>query len=180
MSEQPAGTTPRLEADEKISHVMIYTLSGIYWGELITKSIIRVSTWLRTNAVPDRITLHNAKGMITAGGQVSPTSYTELHISLSQIQAFHLIPPEQDPIDYDPTEPNRKMEPVLILLSSFQFKGYLRLSTTSTVKKFLDVTHELYTPIYDAEITNLLLPNLGSIKVPYTLIRQETAIFAKR
>ncbi|BAJ63682.1 MULTISPECIES: hypothetical protein [Anaerolinea] len=180
MSEQPAGTTPRLEADEKISHVMIYTLSGIYWGELITKSIIRVSTWLRTNAVPDRITLHNAKGMITTGGQVSPTSYTELHISLSQIQAFHLIPPEQDPIDYDPTEPNRKMEPVLILLSSFQFKGYLRLSTTSTVKKFLDVTHELYTPIYDAEITNLLLPNLGSIKVPYTLIRQETAIFAKR
>lgn len=180
MSEQLAGTTPRLEADEKISHVMIYTLSGIYWGELITKSIIRVSTWLRTNAVPDRITLHNAKGMITTGGQVSPTSYTELHISLSQIQAFHLIPPEQDPIDYDPTEPNRKMEPVLILLSSFQFKGYLRLSTTSTVKKFLDVTHELYTPIYDAEITNLLLPNLGSIKVPYTLIRQETAIFAKR
>ncbi|MEJ5314549.1 MULTISPECIES: hypothetical protein [Anaerolinea] len=180
MSEQPAGTSPRPDTDEKISHVMAYTLSGIYWGELITKTIIRVSTWLRTNAVPDRITLYNAKGMITTGGQVSPTSYAELHIPLSQIQAFHLIPPEQDPIDYDPTEPNRKMEPVLVLLGSFQFKGFLRLSTTSNVKKFLEVTHELYTPVYDAEITNLLLPNLGNIRVPYVLVRQETAIFARR
>lgn len=180
MSDQPVGNVSRIDSDEKISHVMAYTQSGIYWGELITKTIIRVSTWLRTNAVPDRITIYNAKGMITTGGQVSPTSYSELHIPLSQIQAFHLIPPEHDPVDYDPTEPNRKMEPILILLGSFQFKGYLRLATTSTVKKFLEVTHELYTPIYDAEITNLLLPDLGSIRVPYVLVRQETAIFAKR
>ena len=169
----------RLEPDEKVAQVMVYTPSTFYWGEVVVKSIIRVSTWLRTNTVPNRISLYNAMGLITLPG-CKPFSYAEVHIPLSQILAFHLIPPAQDPPDFDPTEPNRKTHPINAAFNSFIVKGSLRLSASADLKKFLEVTHESFTSVYDAEVTNPAVQSFRGLNVPYLMVRQETTVFTSR
>jgi len=173
----PANLAP----DEKIAQVMLYTDNALYWGDVVVKSIIRVSTWLRTNTIPDRIAIHNAKTILTSSGaNPKPTSYNELLVAVTQIRAFHLMPPAKDPIDFDATEPNRKMEPVNALVGSFLVKGNLRISTSSSLNKFLEITRENFTALYDAEVTNLLIPSFGPLSIPYILVRQETTVFTTR
>jgi hypothetical protein len=177
-------TTPSipLSPDEKSAQVMIYTPANVYWGSVVVKQMIRVSTWLRTNTVPDRIHLLHAKALVTSGGAASraPLSFAELHVPLGQILAFHLIPPAQDPLDFDATEPNRKMEPVNALVGSFYIKGSIRISSSGTLKKFLEVNRESFTALYDAEISNLATPAMGALAVPFVLVRQDTTVFTTR
>lgn len=171
----------KVDSDEKVAHVMVYTSASLVWGEVVVKEMIRVSTWLRTNTAPDRITLYNAKSLVTTSvNNLHPTAYPEVNIAVPQIIAWHLAPPAKDPIDYDPTEPNRHLEPINILLSTFLIKGSLRLSTNADLKKYLEVTREAYTALYDVEISNLIMPNLGPIVVPYILVRQDSSIFTRR
>jgi len=179
MNDKPPAYT--LAADEKSAHVMIYTSNSLFWGEVVVKAVIRVSTWLRTNAVPDWIPLYNAGSIITTSGTAPHTnSYTELAVPVPQIIAYHLLPPAADPLDYDSTEPNRRMEPINALVGTFQVKGMLRINASSTLNRYLEVTRETYTPVYDAEITNLVLPAFGPVKVPFILIRQMAAVFTER
>ena len=167
-----------LEPDEKVVVVVIYTPGILFRGELIVKQIIRVSTWLRTNTAPDRICLYNAKAlMTTSGGAGKPSHFSELHIAIKHIEAFHLLPPAKDPPDYDPSEPNRRMLPVTALLGSFRFDGNLRLSTQSNLTKFLDISRETFTPMYDSQVSNPLMPSIGVLSVAYLLIRQESCVF---
>lgn len=170
-----------VNSDEKVAQVMVYTSTSLVWGEVVVKELIRVSTWLRTNTAPDRITLYNAKSLITtSANNLHPTSYPEVNIAVPKILAWHLAPPAKDPIDYDPTEPNRHMVSINVLISTFLVKGSLRLSTNIDLKKYLEVTREAYTALYDVEVSNLLIPHLGPIVVPYILVRQEAAIFTHR
>ena len=171
----------RLESDEKMAQVMIYTANSLLWGDLVVKSIIRVSTWLRTNATPDWLTIYNAGLLITnQGTNARPANFIELHVPVTQVFAFHLMPPAQDPLDFDPTELNRRMEPVNAIISSFVVKGNMRISANATLKKFIEVTHENFTGLYDAEISSLTLQNFGPIKLPYVLVRQAATIFTTR
>jgi hypothetical protein len=54
-----------------------------------------------------------------------------------------MIPPHQDPVDYDPNEPNRMMVPVSAMVGSFRFDGMLRMSTQSNLFTFLEVIKEV-------------------------------------
>jgi len=167
-------------SDEKVAQVMAYTTTSLVWGDVVVKEMIRVSTWLRTNAAPDRITLYNAKVLVTTSASASkPSSFSEINISVPSILAFHLSPPAKDPTDYDPTEPNRKMDPVSALVGAFIFKGKLRLSSSLDLRRHLEVNREPYTALYDVEVTHLLMSNFGPIVAPYVLVRQETAVFSK-
>jgi hypothetical protein len=171
----------RLAADEKMNQVMVYTANSLLWGDLVVKSIIRVSTWLRTSAVPDWVTLYNASQLNTnQGGNVKPISFAEMHVPVPQIIAFHLIPPAQDPIDFDPTELNRRMEPVNAIYSSFVVKANMRISANASLKKFIELNREPFGALYDAEVTSLSLQNFGVVKIPYILVRQTQTIFTTR
>jgi hypothetical protein len=176
---QTIQTPPyRLDQDEKVAVVVVYTPGILFRGELVVKKLIRVNTWLRTNTAPDKITLYNAKALVTAGGTAGkPMYFTELHIATKQIEAFHLLPPANEPLDYDPTEPNRRMQAVTVLLGSFRIDGSLRMSSQSNLTKFLDITRETFTPIYDSQVSNPLIPSIGVLSVPYLLIRQESSVF---
>ncbi len=179
MNDKPLAYT--LAADEKSAQVMIYTLNALFWGEVVVKTVIRVSTWLRTNTVPDWIPLYNAGSIVTTSGTPPHTnSFVEVAVPVPQIIAYHLLPPAEDVLDYDTTEPNRRMEPVNALIGTFQVKGLLRINSSSNLRRYLEVTREAYTPIDDAEVTNLILPAFGPIKVPYVLIRQGSAVFTTR
>ncbi|MBI4928635.1 MAG: hypothetical protein HY835_12775 [Anaerolineae bacterium] len=178
-SNQTANPIP-VGPDEKSTSVMVYTNSSLYWGEVVTKNMIRVSTWLRTNAAPDRIALHRARSLITTSAQlIKPITYTEVNLSISQVLAFHIAPPGKDPVDFDPTEMNRKMEPVTCQVGSFLIKGKIRMATSADLRKYLEIAREAYTALYDAEITNILLPTIGPIQTPYVLVRQDQTVFAQ-
>ncbi len=179
MNDKPAAYT--LADDEKSAQVMIYTANALFWGEVVVKAIIRVSTWLRTNSVPDWISLYNAGSIVTTSGTAPRTMhFDEVDVALQQIIGYHLLPPAADPLDYDPTEPNRRMEPINALIGTFQVKGHLRINASASLKRYLEVTRENFTTLYDAEITNLILPAFGPVKVPYILIRQMAATFTTR
>ncbi|MEN4013287.1 MAG: hypothetical protein AB1453_15095 [Chloroflexota bacterium] len=168
-------------ADEKVASVMVYMSGRLVWGEVIVKDSIRVSTWLRTNAAPELLTFYNAKILITTqSDNPRPILQSELSLFASQIIAYHLIPPQQDPVDYDPTEPNRIMEPVTVWADTFRMDGHMRLSAISSLKKYLDVTREIYTSLYNVDVSNPLIPDMGILKVPYIIVRQTSVLFAKR
>jgi hypothetical protein len=177
-----SNTTPPyvLGPDDKCVQVMAYTNNALYWGEVVVKQLVRVSTWLRTNTAPDWICIYNAHSMLThSNGQAKPARFRELQIATSQVLAFHIVPPGKDPVDYDASEPNRRMQPVNILVSSFQIKGHLRLATQSNVTKFLETARETFTSIYDAQISSPSLSQFGTIAVPFVLVRQEVGVFAQ-
>lgn len=182
MTDLIPPTRPTPGEDEKSAAVMAYTLSGVYWGEVIVKEAIRVSTWLRTNLAPDYVRLYNARVVMNTSSTAAPRPlfFSELNLPTTEIRAFHLIPPAQDPPDYDPTEPNRRMEAITTLIGSFRFDGNLRLASSSSISKYLDITRELFTGLYDVKVTNLAIPAMGVMNVPFVIVRQANTVFAKR
>jgi hypothetical protein len=100
MTEQTVTYPYPVAEDEKVSKVMVYTSSLLCWGEVVTKDMIRVSTWLRTNAAPDYLTLLQARVLqVHQPSAQKPVLHKELHIPANQILSMHLIPPPQDPTD---------------------------------------------------------------------------------
>ena len=181
MATEQNGITYPVGPDEKSASIMVYTANSMILGEVVVKKIIRVSTWLRTNSAPDVICLYNARNIIaSAGGTPNPLSFAELHVMTNQVLAYHLLPPAQDPIDYDPTEPNRRMQPITVLSGLAQIDGLIRMASSTSVGKFLEVTHETYSAVYDAQIKFPAMPSLGAMKVPYILVRQAASAFALR
>lgn len=170
----------QLGTDEKALPVMIYTATMAVWGDVIVKEMIRISTWLRTNNCPDNLHLYNARLMMTSGVPQKPVLFPEMILTTTQVMAYHLIPPAQDPLDYDPTEPNRKMEPVTAVIGSFRFDGFIRMATMSTLPRYMEVNREMFTALYNTDISNMVLPQLGVIKVPFLMARQAYALFATR
>ena len=168
-------------AGEKLTPVMVYTLNTLIWGDLYTKEAIRVSVWLRTAMAPQYIGLHNAQ-VITLGGSgsIKPFGYDELYIPTLQVIAFHIKPPDREPLDYDENEPNRKMEPITALVGSFRFDGTVRMSNQTHLGRYLDVTSENYTMIYDVAISQPAIPAMGVIRVPMALAKRDVVAFARR
>jgi hypothetical protein len=169
-----------IQPGEKLSTVMIFTNEMLVVGDVVTKEAIRVSTWLRTAALPQFIWLHEAKILQIGGGAPRQLFLSEMHLPSAQVKAFHLKPPAQDPLDYEPNEPNRKMMPVTSLVGLFRFDGLLRMSTQTELDRFLEVAKENYVSMYDITITNPSIPNLSAMHVPYSLLRMAYVQFAPR
>jgi hypothetical protein len=170
-----------LNNEDKATQVMIYTHSSLLVGEVVTKSVIRVSTWLRTPMVPQFMTVYSAQILdLTAGGNPRSLSFRELFLPSMLINAFHIRPPLSDPADYDPNEPMRKMEPVTVLVGSFRFDGNVRISSKTNLESYLDVIKEDFTSIYDIQVTPLNIPAMKPYRVPFALLRKDAVIFSPR
>lgn len=181
MTDSNPNAMPALAPDEKITMVMIYLDQGIVWGNVISKSQIRVSTWLRTSAAPDFLTLYQANFLLTYGGtSQKPIQYPVIHIPTPKVLAFHIMPPNSDPVDYDPTEPNRTMEKAGLIVGGFIFEGFIRIASISNLNSYIDVTKEEYSTLYDLSITCRPIPSLGTMKVPYALVRQSAVMWCNR
>lgn len=151
--------------------IMVYTPNLLARGEVATLPAIRVSTWMRTQAAPEYLRLMQANVLVSGLGGMQNLSYDEFILPAEQVIAYHIVPPTADPLDYDQSEPNRKLEPVTILVGSFKFKGSLRMATQSNLWKFMETARQNWTSVYDVEITNPGLPSMGVLKVPLVLVR---------
>jgi hypothetical protein len=178
--QNPIAASPS-EIGDKTIPVMLYTHNAMILGEVSVVSQIRVNTWLKTNSAPDIVQVSNAKVIFTSGAAPSrPQLFPETHIPISEILAMHILPPTSEPLDYDPSEPNRHMLPVSILFNAFKAEGFIWISTKVDLKKFIELNRESYTSIYDVQITSPLFPTLPTIKVPMMICRQPRTIFSRR
>jgi hypothetical protein len=165
-----------LTADEKIAMVMVYTNNMLARGEVIAKENARVSIWLRTQGVPNYIHLLKPQVISFFGAAPKTFSFSEMFVPTLQVVAFHLVPPAQDPLDYDAGEANRMMQTLDVMVGSFLFKGKIRISTQTDVATSLDVMRASWMSIYDAEIGNPHLPQFN-MHVPMLLVNPSLVNF---
>ncbi len=166
-----------LAPDEKLVPVMIYTPGTLIHGELLAKESVRVSILLRTQGVPNYLYLRNAHVIAFGGTPPKSLSYPEIFVPTASVIAFHIVPPAQDPMDYDPTEGNRVMQPADLLVGSFQFRGHIRMSAATEVGVSLEVMRISWLSIYDSRITNPYLPQFN-LQVPLLVIKPEAVSIA--
>lgn len=167
--------TPTLEGgilpDERIVPVMVYSLNTVARGGLTVKSTLRANIWMRTEAVPEYVHLAKAQVVTFGGPSIQPEAYREYYIPTSQVIAYHTLPPNNEPSDYDETEKNRKMEPVTTMVGTFRFNGYIRISSQISLSSNLDTMKAAFLSLYDVEISNPFLQGMGVIKAPLVLMR---------
>lgn len=161
-----------LAPDEKLTPVMVYTHHTLVHGELVAKESARVSILLRTQGVPNYLYLRNAHVVVFGGTPPKSLSYPEIFVPTASVIAFHIVPPAQDPMDYDPSEANRIMQPVDLLVGSFLFRGHIRMSAATEVGVSLEVMRISWLSIYNTHITNPYLPQFN-LQVPLLVIKPE-------
>jgi len=170
-----------IDEDEKVTSVMVYTDTHLFLGDVILKKAIKVSLWLPPPAIPQFIHLHNCNLVLL--NSVPPNNTLTLHetfIPISHVIGFHIKPPAHDPLDYDPNTTNRKMEPVSAIIGHFRMDGYLRMSTQTSIDKFLDVSKELFISLYDVDISQIKQDINQNFHVPFVLARLKDTIFSPR
>ncbi len=181
MSQNRPGKSYTLAVDEKATPAMIYTPTSLAWGDMITKELVRVKTWLRTNMAPIYLSVYDARVLQIGGaGSARPWAFSEYHVPTSHAIAFHLLPPAPELQESEPLEANRKFEPVTVLSGLFRFDGFVQIASVSKLRNYLDATKETFMPLYDVEISHPATPSLGAMHIPYVLVRQEAAMFASR
>jgi hypothetical protein len=182
MTDYPRQLMTPPGPDEKTTPVMFYTATAIYWGDLIAKQPIRISTWLQYTEVPDTLCIKNAKILMTTApvNPPKPIVVPELNLNTGTILAYHLLPPTKDQPDYDASEPNRSMDPISVIVGTFRMDGLIRMSNRSTLRRHLELSHNSFTSIYDVDISNLVISALGVVRVSMVQIRQSGVQFAVR
>lgn len=180
MAETPAAKPYTLEQGDKATSVAVYTSHSLLIGEVVTRESVRVSTWLRTLGLPDYSGLYNATMLRFLGtGEPQVLRLTELHFPLAQVIAIHLAPPGADQVDYDPTEQNRKFEPVSALAGPFRFDGNLRLPGHLTFARQMELLRETFTMLYDVSVSSAYQP-MGVVQTSMVLLRSSAFTFAAR
>ena len=181
MTEQAKAQNIQLGEYDRLTSVMMYTSNAMIWGKVIAKQAVRVSTWLRTDMVPKYFQIVDANVLLTQSGQsVAPLKFDLISVQTDQIDAFHLIPPAEEALDYDPDEPNRIMVPTIAIVHIFQFDGYTRMSEVTNLTAYLSSSKGDFLPLYDVKMTSPALPKIKGLQAPYLLIRQSKVMFAEK
>ena len=159
-----------LAPDEKATTVMVYTHNSLVRGDLITKESARVSIWLRMQAQVYYVHIHKPQVLFFGGTQLKALTYEESYLPLSQIIGFHIAPPVEEPLDYDPNEANRAMADVNMTLGSFLLKGKVRISTHTDFANSIEVVHSGWLSVYEAEVVNPFVSQVPVIQTPMMLV----------
>ena len=157
--------------DEKLTPVMLYTHDTVVRGEVVTKqNVLRVNIWLRTDGAPKYMHILRPQVLVFGGSPVKALSYSEIYFPTSQLIAFHPLPPTDEPLDYDPNEMNRTMQPVEVKVGTFIMKGKIRISTQTDVGSSLEVARLSWMSVYETEVTNPYLPQMAALHIPMVLV----------
>lgn len=167
-----------LRPDEKTSPVMLYSPHSVVRGEAVVKqNVPRLNIWLRTDGVPRYIHILKPQVLVFGGSPVKVLSYSELYFPTSEVVAFHTLPPIDEPLDYDPSEPDRRMESVDLLVGTFVMKGMIRVSTHTEVDTTLESAVVSWMSVYDVSITNPYLPQMPALQVSMVLVKPSHVAF---
>jgi hypothetical protein len=150
---------------------MLYTRQIVVRGEVVTKqNVPRINIWLRTDGAPRYMHVLNPQVLVFGGSPAKALSYSEIYFPTSDIIAFHILAPVEEPLDYDPEEENRTMEVVDLLVGTFIMKGKIRISSQTEVSTSLEVARVSWMSVYDVWISNPYLPQMPALQVPMVLV----------
>jgi hypothetical protein len=167
-----------LRPDEKTTPVILYTQESLVRGDVVTKqSVLRVNIWLRTDGAPKYMHLLNPQVLVFGGSPAKAMSYSEIYYPTTQLIGFHIMPPTEEPLDYEPEEANRMMEPVEVLVGTFVMKGQIRISTQTEIGVSLEMARVAWLSLYEAVITNPHLPQMPPMHVPLVLLNPNHVAF---
>ena len=167
-----------LRPDERTAPVMLYTKEAVVRGEVVVKeSVHRINIWLRLDGVPKYMHVLTAQVLVFGGGPVRALSYPELCFPTGELIAFHTLPPTDEPLDYDPGEPNRMMESVDLLVGTFIMNGKIRISTQTEIGVSLEVARVTWMSLYDATISNPNLPHMPPLHAAMVLVNPNHVAF---
>lgn len=166
-----------LEPGDKTSSVTVYTSSSVLRATIVTREVVRASNWLRTPGLPEfagfyDVTMTRALGT----GEPEILELQEIHLPIAHLFALHLTPPEEDPVEYDQNELNRKMEPVTAMAGPFRFQGALRMPGHLTVAKQMALMREAFITLYDVTVISALSPG-KPVKARMVLLRPSACSF---
>lgn len=164
--------------DDKTTPVMIYTARDLVRAELVTKANVRINTWLRTDSAPEYLHLRRVQVISFAGTGVKTLSHAEMFFPTAQAIAYHLVPPVEEPLDYDDSELNRTMQPIEVLVGTFQWRGLLRISTQTDIGTSIATLRSPWMSIYQIEVTNPFLPQMPALQVSMGVVRPSFTPFA--
>lgn len=167
-----------LRPDEKTTPVMLYTHDTLVRGDVVSKqNVLRMNIWLRTDGAPKYMHVLKPQVIVFGGSPVRPLSFSEIYFPTSRLIAFHTLPPTDEPLDYDPNEPNRVMHDVKVLVGTFVVRGKVRVSSHTEFDTSLEVARAAWMSIYEAEIANPYLPQMPVMQVPMILVNPEQVAF---
>lgn len=157
---------------------MLYTMHNVVRGEAVVKqNVPRVNIWLRTDGAPRYIHILKPQVLVFGGSPVKTLSYSELYFPTSQVIAFHTLPPVEEPLDYDLSEADRRMETVDLLVGTFVISGKIRISTHTEVDTTLESARVSWMSVYEASVTNPYLPQMPALQTPMVLINPNHVSF---
>ena len=160
-----------LRPDEKTTPAMLYSKEGVVRGEVVVKqNVQRVNIWLRTDGAPRYIHILKPQVLVFGGNPVKALSYSEIYFPTSEVVAFHILPPAEEPLDYDSSEADRKMEAVELLVGTFVMKGNIRISTHTEVDTSLESARVSWLSVYEVWITNPYLPQMPALQASMVLV----------
>ena len=160
-----------LRPDEKTAPVMLYGKNSVIRGEAVVKqNTPRVNIWLRTDGAPRYMHILKPQVLVFGGSPPKALSYSEIYFPTSEAIAFHPLPPLEEPLDYDPSEADREMDVVEMLVGTFVMKGKIRISTHMEVATTLESARVSWLSVYDVWITNPYLPQMPALQVPMVLV----------
>jgi hypothetical protein len=82
---------------------------------------------------------------VFGGSPPKALSYSEIFFPTAETIAFHTLPPLEEPLDYDPSEANREMDVIELLVGTFVMKGKIRITSCLGWRK---LSHSLIKRIY--------------------------------
>lgn len=166
-----------LGPEEKATQVMVGTPDMLLWGDLITKQQVRMSIFLNTLA-EDFVPLHGVKALFLAPAQqMAPVEKPALFVKQEEILLF-LAMHDTEPIP-DETE-TRRYEPIEVFVGSYQIEGKILKSPFSTLENMLMVSRFTYMPVYEATVSHVAKPWLGTFPASLVHVRRERLIVVPR
>ena len=155
--------------NERATPAIAYTAGGLYRGEVVAKTnVSRVLNWIRTANAPKY--LHFTKvTVLPMGPNARPSNYNGLFVPVADMIAFHLMPPANEPLDYDADEKNRVMADTTALVGSMVFSGKMRFSSQMDAAQSLEMQKLPWMSFYEVNISNPFVPQM-TIQVPMVVL----------
>ena len=166
-----------LTSDEKTTSVMVYSRNKLIHGNLVTKKEVRVNIWLRMQDMKGYLHLLDTEVLLFGGAQPHSLKFNEYFFPVDRIIGYHLAPPTEEPLDYDPQVVNRTMLDVDLLMGVFTLKAKVLMSVQIDFGAMIERAQSTWFSVYDAAITNPFLTQMPTIHTPMLLVNPAEVSF---
>ncbi len=163
--------------EQKISKIMLYQESQIFWGDLILNANISPIHYIHNSQSLTFISLLNAKLInFKRGGELKPVSYSELHIPFQKVLAVHFLPPNIEKYDTSSDVKKSNNFQIDITVGDFIFRGNLIFSNQLSMIQYIKMQSSKFLTLSDVRIIHQTRKDFNKIATPYAFINMSEAI----